>query len=101
MGRNGVNDLHLYIHGSILYFGKWVSSDFFGSSRGLRQRDPLSPMLFLVKMEVFKRMLKRVEGAGLISGFKADGRRGDGICGADPPYKDATTMFSSYDQLEG
>ena len=29
-------------------------------------------------MEVFSRMLQRVEGAGLIRGFKADGRRGGG-----------------------
>ena len=52
---------------SILING--VSADFFGSTRGLRQGDLLSPMLFLVMMEVLSRMLKRVEGAGLIRGF--------------------------------
>ena len=68
-------------------------ADFFGSSRGLRQRDPLSPMLFLVKMEVFKRMLKKVEGVGFISGFKADGRRGDGICVSHLLFVDNTILF--------
>ena len=48
-------------------------TDFFGITRGLRQEDPLSPMLFLVMIEVFSRMLKRVKGASLIGGFKADG----------------------------
>ena len=46
-------------------------TDFFGSSRSLRQGDPLSPMLFLIMMEVFSRMLRRVEGAGIIH-FKAE-----------------------------
>ena len=37
-------------------------TNFFDSSRGLRQGDPLSPMLILVMIEVFRRMLKRLEG---------------------------------------
>ena len=41
-------------------------ADFFGSLRALRQGDPPSPMLFLIMMEVFNRMLKRVEGAVLL-----------------------------------
>ena len=49
---------------SILFNGS--PTDFFGSSRGLRQGDPLSPLLFLVMMEVFSKMMKRVEGAGLL-----------------------------------
>ena len=54
-------------------------ADFFSSSRGLRQGDPLSPMLFLIMMEVFSRMFRRVEGANLIRGFKVEGRRW-GMC---------------------
>ena len=53
-------------------------TDFFCSSRGLRQGDPLSPLLFLVMIEVFSTMVKRMEGAGLVSGFRADGRGGRG-----------------------
>ena len=37
-------------------------TEFFGSLRGLSQGDPLSPMLFFIMMEVFSRILKRVEG---------------------------------------
>ena len=68
---------------SIIQFSVLINgspADFFGSSRGLRQGDPLSPMLFLIMMEVFSRMLRRVEGADLICGFKAEGRRGGGEC---------------------
>ena len=57
---------------------KGLQADFFGSSRGLRQGDPLSLMLFLVMMEVLSRMLKRMEGAGLLRGFRVDGKRGEG-----------------------
>ena len=55
-------------------------ANFFGSSRVRRQGDLLSPMLFLVMMEVFSRMVKRMEGVGLLNGFRVDGRRGRGEC---------------------
>ena len=57
---------------SVLFNGSPV--DFFESSRGLRQGDLLSPMLFLVMMEVFSKMMKRAEEADLLRGFRADGR---------------------------
>ena len=76
---------------SVLVNGSLV--DFFGSSRGLRQGDLLSPLLFLVIMEVFSRMVKRMEGAGLRGGFRADGRRGRRECVSHLLFADDTILF--------
>ena len=53
---------------SILVNG--TSTGFFPSTRGLRQGDPLSPLLFLIIMEALSRMLGRAVEGGYISGFK-------------------------------
>ena len=59
----------------------------------MRQGDPLSPILFLVMMEVFIKMMKRVEGTGLLRGFKADGRRGGRVCVLHLLFVDDTILF--------
>ena len=76
---------------SVLVNGSPV--DVFGSSRGLRQGDPLSPLLFLVMMKVFSRMVKSMEVVGLLSGFRMDGRRGRGECVSHLLFTDDTILF--------
>ena len=44
-------------------------------------------------MEVFSKMIKRVEGASLLQGFKADGRRGGGVCVSHLLFADDTILF--------
>nr|XP_016510137.1 PREDICTED: uncharacterized protein LOC107827506 [Nicotiana tabacum] len=44
---------------------------FFGSSRGLRQRDPLSLMLFILVMDALSKMMDRAAAKGFLRGFSA------------------------------
>ena len=55
-------------------------SDFFGSSRGLRQGDPLSPFLFDIVMEALSRMLVAATATGQFLGFTIGNEAGSSRC---------------------
>jgi putative flippase GtrA len=58
-------DLYLCLD-TVLVNGR--AHGFFSSSRGLRQGDPLSPLLFIIVMEALSRMLSRAVSGGYTVG---------------------------------
>ena len=74
---------------------------FFGSSRGLRQGDPLSPLLFLLVMEVLSRLLRRTEEGDFLRGFQASPNARGGLHISHLLFADDTIIFcdASREQL--
>jgi hypothetical protein len=72
-------------------------SGFFGSSRRIRQGDPLFPLLFFLVMEVLSRILHRTEEAGLIRGFKAGKLSEVGLSISHLLFADDTIVFCDAD----
>ena len=85
---------------SILINGS--SKEFFGSSRGLHQGDPLSPLLFAIVMEALNRLLDGAVLAGHISGFTVGTRSNIPLMVTHLFFADDTLIFcdASASQVE-
>ena len=66
---------------------------FFGSSCGIHQGDPLSPLLFLLVMEALSRLLKRTENGGFLCGFQAGSHRQQGVHISHLPFANDIILF--------
>ena len=73
---------------------------FFSSSRGLRQGDPLSPLLFLLIMEALSRMLKRAVDMGYISSFMVGKHNGIELMISHLLFADDTLILCGVDSQQ-
>ena len=74
---------------------------FFQSSRSLKQKDPLSPYLFVIVMEALSCLLKRAKIGSFLSGWWVRGRGGEKVEVSHMLFVDDTLAFCelSEDQL--
>ena len=70
---------------------------FFGSSKGLRQGDPLSPLLFVLVMEALGRMLDKTIHEGRMSGLSVGNLEGRSMAVSHLLFVDDTLIFCEAD----
>ncbi|XP_075091548.1 uncharacterized protein LOC142171749 [Nicotiana tabacum] len=100
-GRKWVNWIRFCISTvkfSILING--APEGFFPSERGLRQRDPLSPFLFILPMEGLNNMLRIAQGNGWVKGFNVARNQIDRLEVTHLQYADDTLIFCDADVTE-
>ena len=87
------------VHFSILINGS--PCGFFESSRGLRQGDLLSPLLFVLVMEALRRMLDKAVPEGHLLGFRVGNIEGRSLVVYHLLFADDTLIFcdADFDQL--
>ena len=78
-----------------------LPAGFFGSSRGARQGDPLSPFLFVVVMEAFSIMIYASIHHGSLSGFLVGSRPSNTVNISGLLFADDTLVFceANYDNI--
>ena len=73
------------------------SCGFFQSSQGIRQGDSLSPMLFVIVMEAFSRLIDKATGAGMLSSFPVGRLDFDPLVVSHLLFADDTLIFYEAD----
>ena len=84
-------DVELYLYNQVLVNG--VPTDFFPSSKGLRQGDLLSPYLFVMGMKVLSALIRRAVEGGFLSGCSIRGGRRPAMNISHLFFADDTVVF--------
>jgi len=69
------------------------SLGFFSSTRGLRQGDPLSPLLFILVMETLRRLVNKAIDASFLEGFQITNARAESLLISHLLFADDTLFF--------
>ena len=75
-------------------------SDFFSSSKGIRQGDPLSPLLFDIVMEGLSHMLDVAATTSQFSGFFVGNTAGNSVMVSHLLFTDDTLIFCDADPMQ-
>ena len=79
------------VHFSVLVNGE--AAGFFPITRGLRQGDPLSPLLFIFVMETLSRLIIKAIKVGFLEGIHFNGSRSDDMRVSHLLFADDTLIF--------
>ena len=83
----------LFLLPFFFYIPYFPPCGFFGSTRGLRQGDPLSPLLFVLVMDALGRMLDKAVLEGHLFGFSVGNLEGRSLTVSHLLFADDTLIF--------
>jgi hypothetical protein len=89
--RNWIGFCISTVRYSVLVNGE--PAGYFNSSRGIRQGDPLSPLLFVLVMEALSSMMVEAENRGLVAGFSIGPANNSGLRVTHLLFADDTLIF--------